>query len=428
VTDVRTQLEDALLFEEGFARMSSAFINLPASEVDEHIEEWLGVVGAEFDFDRATLLRVEPDGAHFRISHQWTAMAHRHRPQFTGEVIGGRRFEAPWIAGLLARGEPIIIDHVDDLPPEAVDERAAAESVGVESGVWIPFKVEGTTAGYLSVATIQRKAVWPPRMVRRLQMIGETFGNALTRQKVEAEIRVQRAALAHANRVTMMGELVASISHQLKQPLAAIVTNAQAARRLAGDQEQVLDLREALLDIAADGNRAAEIIDRLRGMFRRQAGRAAPLDMNRVVRDAVRLLEREAQRHEGRIDIELADDLPLVAGEPVQLLQVVLNLILNAGESMAGNPPAERVIRVRTSCDDPRFVRLEVLDRGVGIPADQRDRIFEPFYTSKPDGMGMGLAVCHTIVTTHGGKLAIADNGDRGAIVSFTLPVVEEEP
>jgi signal transduction histidine kinase len=272
------------------------------------------------------------------------------------------------------------------------------------------------------------------------------------RNLAEADALQQRAALARVLRVAVLGELTAALAHELRQPLAAIMTNAQAAGRFLAAAPAPRDLaeaREALADIAADTRRAADVIDRLRHMLSPDAATAAdataavaaaPLDLNAVIRTVGRLLNGEAVARRVEVRPELAPDLPPAAGDEVELQQVIMNLMMNAFDAMERTAAGSRRLVLRTCVVDGGngggggHVRAEVRDNGVGIPAGELERIFEPFVTTKAGGLGMGLSICRSIVERHGGKLWAANNADgngngrdagegAGATVSLTLPV-----
>jgi two-component system sensor kinase FixL len=223
-------------------------------------------------------------------------------------------------------------------------------------------------------------------------------------------------------RVTTLGELVASLSHELSQPLTAIITSAQAARRL-GDLpgRRDADVQEALEDIASDGARAVEIIRRLRALLRKDDAERKPIHVNELVTEVVGLVSSDAVRRGAVIELELADDLPPVTGDRVQLQQVVLNLLVNALEAMATVDPP-RTVAVTTAPGEARRVVLSVRDRGVGVEASRVATIFEAFVSTKPEGLGMGLAISRSIVVAHGGRIWATCNADRGLTVHVDLP------
>lgn len=244
-----------------------------------------------------------------------------------------------------------------------------------------------------------------------------------TQGRVLAEERSSRLRdeLAHVARVATAGELATSLAHEVNQPLAAIVTNAEAARRfLARDGVSSADLDAILRDIAQQGERASEVIRRLRQFLRKHEAERAPLDVNALVHGTLPLVRREIEDQHAAVELELATDLPPIAADGVQIQQVLVNLIKNACEAMS-TQVGERRIRIRTSRSDGG-IALEVQDSGPGVSAEIRGRLFQPYVTTKPAGMGLGLAICRTIVEAHGGRLGLGSAAAGGAAFRVDLP------
>jgi PAS domain S-box-containing protein len=244
------------------------------------------------------------------------------------------------------------------------------------------------------------------------------------RKRTELEAAQLRAELAHISRVSTMGELAASLAHELNQPLTAILSNAQAAQRfMAANPDDLEDVREILKDIVQDNNRAGEVIRRMRALVRKEELAFVSLDLASVIGDVAALIHSDAILHSVQILVELNPGLPQVRGDRVQLQQVVLNLLLNAFDAMKDCPTNHRQVMLRGNLDDARMVRVAVQDCGVGLSRDKLEKIFEPFYSTKRDGMGMGLSISRSIIEAHGGRLWAANNPDRGATFYFTLPI-----
>ncbi|WP_437489844.1 response regulator [Sorangium sp. So ce1014] len=244
-----------------------------------------------------------------------------------------------------------------------------------------------------------------------------------------AELKVQKAQdeLAHLNRVSAMSELAASIAHELNQPLAAILSNAQAAQRLlARTPPDVAEARAALDDIVADDRRAAKVIERMRAMLRKGELTAVALDLGEVVREVARLVASAALLAGATLRIELAPGLPRVRGDGIQLQQVLLNLLVNALDAVSRRPPEARLVVVRARPADGGGVELSVADSGEGVLPADLERIFEPFFTSKAQGLGVGLAISRSIVEAHGGRLWAERGAGEGATFRCALPVWDE--
>lgn len=243
------------------------------------------------------------------------------------------------------------------------------------------------------------------------------------RQALENTRQLQEE-IAHFSRVATMGELAASVAHELNQPLTAIVSNARAGKRLLARESVDLDeLRAILEDVAADSLRGGEVIRRLRDLLKKGESKRRTLDINEVVLEVLPLVRSDAIRRGVSLDHEMAPGLPPVTGDRVQLQQVVLNLIVNGLDAMDDVAADRRTLILETSIGEAGTVQIAVRDSGVGLDSEHADRIFEPFYTTKPQGMGMGLAINRSIVEAHGGRLWATPNADHGATFAFTLPV-----
>lgn len=243
------------------------------------------------------------------------------------------------------------------------------------------------------------------------------------RKLAEQELQEKRTELTHLSRAAILGELSGSLAHELNQPLTAILSNAQAARRfLARPDVDRTELTEILRDIVAADLHAGEVIRSLRLLLKKGEAQRQPLDLNEVVLDVLKLMRSELLNHHVTVETELAADLPTVHGDRVQLQQVLLNLVMNAADAMTGCEWSNRLLRVSTERSAGDSVQVTVRDHGRGIPADARERIFEPFFTTKPNGLGLGLVVCRSILLTHEGTLAAENHPDGGAVFHFTLP------
>lgn len=255
------------------------------------------------------------------------------------------------------------------------------------------------------------------------------FADISSRKEAEAEAQSQRDEIAHLMRVSVMGELSGAIAHELNQPLTAILANAQTARLLMRAKDPDVGMvSEILDDIVHEDNRANEVIQRLRGLMRRGERKSEPVDLNTLIESTMRLLNSELITRGVRTEVELANDLPQISGDSVQLQQVLLNLAMNAMDAMSATEPAQRHITVATRHDGNGTVEAVVADRGRGLSSDERDRLFQPFFTTKQHGLGLGLSICSTIVKSHGGNLRIDNNAGGGAIAVLALPCRPEAP
>ena len=251
----------------------------------------------------------------------------------------------------------------------------------------------------------------------------ELRGEMRERQSAEEALQKAQAELAHITRVMTLGELMASIAHEVNQPLAAVVTNAQACLRwLALETPRPDEARAAVERIVRDSNRASEVIQRIRALVKKTEPQMVALDINDVIREAISLEQREMLSQRVSLRTELASALPPVPGDRVQLQQVVINLVMNAVEAMAPVTDRPRDMLIRSQQDDANEVLVAVRDSGMGIDSENAERLFNAFFTTKPSGMGMGLSISRSIIAAHGGRLWASPNADHGATFQFTLP------
>ena len=250
------------------------------------------------------------------------------------------------------------------------------------------------------------------------------------RKRAEAEVRESERRyrevemeLAHANRVATMGQLSASIAHEVNQPIAAAITNAHAALRWLGAQPPDLEeVRRALGRILNDGNRAGDVIGRIRDLIKKAPPRKEGLEINEAIREVIALTRGEVVKNGVSVQTQLIDGLPLIQGDRVQLQQVILNLIINAVEAMSGAEEELRELLIGTEKVEPDGVLVTVQDSGPGLTPASFERLFEAFYTTKPGGLGMGLSICRSIIEAHRGRLWATARVPQGAVFQFTVP------
>jgi signal transduction histidine kinase len=408
---IELSLADRLRFEKLLSTLTATFSGLSATDFDREVQRALHRVVDFLGVDRGSLIEFSRDGGTARswAIDEWMDVG-----------------EFPWVTARLQRGDVVRLSTLEELPEEAAVDRQSYLAHRVKPKVAVPLLVGGTVVGGLVFGTVDAGRTTAAGLMEQLHLVGEVFGNALSRKQGELEAQRLRQDLTHIGRVSAMGELTASLAHELNQPLTAILSNAQAAQRLlAADPVNLEEIREILNDIVADDKRAGEVIHRLRALIKKGDLAHALLDLNEVVGEVAWLVRSDVVFRNVSMSLELAPGLPRVRGDRVQLQQVVLNLVLNGLEAMRDTTAGGRTLVIRTARDGAG-VEVAVQDSGIGIDEKDVDRMFRPLYSTKPEGLGMGLAIVRTIVEAHGGRLGAANNADGGATFRFTVPVAAD--
>src|SRR5262249_38112653 len=315
--------------------------------------------------------------------------------------------------------------HVHDLAAQDSEYpvgRRDAKREGHRTTLATPLLREGAPIG---VILIRRMEVRPfhEKQIALLETFADQAMIAIENVRLFEAEKQRTLALAHANRVTTMGHLAASIAHEVNQPIAAIVATAGAALRwLGADPPDLGEVQQALGAIIEDAGRAGEVVGRIRGFINKVPPRHDPLDINQAIFEATTLTRNELISHRIGMEIQLAQELPVVRGDRVQLQQVLLNLIVNAIEAMIAMNEGPRELLISSTINAADSVLVAVRDSGPGLTPEGFDRAFQAFHTTKPDGMGLGLSISRWIVEAHGGRLWATANAPRGAIFQFTLP------
>jgi signal transduction histidine kinase len=426
-----TSLEERLQFEMLLADISARFVNLPSDSVDGAIEDAQRRVCECLGLDLCALWQWSVDAPGL------LTMPHIYRSQEgppLPEPMDAQEY-FPWLRQQLEAGKIIAVSSMVELPAEAARDVENFRYFGIKSCLAFPLSLgNGPPIGVLGFNTMREERTWPETIVKRLQLVTQIFTNALARERAERKLvkseqrlRLMQDELLHAGRISTMGELAGALAHEINQPLSAIMSNAQAARRyLAAATPDLEEVKEILNDIVKDDARAADVVHHLRAHLKKTKTASEPLDLNFIFREVVGLLRSDAVIRNVKVSSELDPMLPLVQGDRIQLQQVVLNLILNAFEAMNEHPNGDRQVLIRTGLKDAR-VLAAVTDNGNGIPIGDAENIFKPFYTTKPQGLGMGLSICRSIINRHHGRLWAENNPDRGATFYFSLPVSAED-
>jgi len=418
-------LADRLRFETLLAELSAMFASRAGGEVDRHIEDALRRIVEDLDVDRATVGQLPKDSHKVRITHAWTRQGIAPLPNVLDSSL------LPWIVSRARQGQAVSLARPEDLPAEAVVDLKTLRSMRTRSLAVVPFQIGDAVDGFLSVAAVRDERHWVSDLVARLTLLADVFASALARQRVEQameETRRHREELTHVQRVATLGELAGGLAHEINQPLAAIVMNARAAVRVLGGQpapraDDSLALQHTLGDIVEDSMRASQIIHGLRALLRKEHVERQPVSLNGLVEQVVALLQSDFRRRAVRMRLELDRTLPPLPADAVSLQQVVLNLLVNAGEAIGALEGGRREVTIATFRRAGNLVELSVSDTGIGVKDEELERIFERFVSAKPDGLGMGLPISRSIVSGHGGRIWATRNPDQGVTLHVELPL-----
>ena len=413
----QSELEERLQFEEIISEISAKVADANVAAVESEITASMKKIASFLGFDRSMLFDFSAN------KDQIVATSHyvKDGVQPTSDVLATNQF--PWFMAKVLNGEMVVFSDPADLGDDAVLERRYLEKEDIRAGIIVPLAISDVTFGAIAFSVLHSPRKWSALIVERLRLVAEILTNALTRKQSEIEAQKHRDELSHVTRVASLGELSASLAHEFSQPLTAILSNAQAARRLLSRNPPDLEeVGEILDDIVKDDQRAGHIMHRLRALMKRDKQNFAQLDLNEIIRDIVELVKSDVTINQVSVDLELSDGLPPVLGDTIQLQQVVLNLVVNGTEAMAEIEPRFRKIIISTSQSDPGAVMVSVRDLGPGVDEENIENMFKAFHTTKPEGMGMGLSICRSIVESHGGRLWAENNTDGGATFYFTIP------
>lgn len=410
---------DPLTIEEATDALKDAVPDLDRYLADSQLEiasarDWF-LPGGTFDGRRVTggwyekLARVSARGyAGMRVTGDTTWLTNKDWKHFCdyedglNEVIGNQRLAVLCTYPLTACGAPQILDVV----------RTHQFVLARRHGSWDVVETAALKRAKAEIKGLNQEL--EQRVVERTNQL----------MQASEALREAQTALAHVNRVTTMGQLAASIAHEVKQPLAGVITNAAAGLRWLARQPPIVEeVRNALGRIVKDGNRASEVIGRIRDLMTNAPPQKGDLDINEAILEVIGLTHSEVVKNSVSVQTQLAEDLPLIQGDRVQLQQVILNLIFNAVQAMSGVGERPRELLIGTREDASNGVLVEVRDSGTGLPLENFDHVFEAFYTTKPGGMGMGLSVCRSIVEAHGGRIWASPTAGQGATFQFTLPI-----
>ncbi len=410
---------DTFDFEDFVGELSTDFVRITADKIDEEIRRWLRRIVLALDLDRSTVAEIDPADGTLYATHFWAREGVRPTPERMDV-----RATLPWVTGKVLADEPVVLARMEDAPPEAAKDLEMARLMGNKSFLAIPLKVGADVIGVLTFGSVHAERTWSERAVQRMRLVAEVFGNALERKRAVAEIRRFETEMRQVSRVAMMGELTVSLAHELNQPLGAILNNAQAARRmLDSGQPDLEEIAAVLDDIVRDNSRAVDIVKQVRALFQRGEALKSEVDLRQVLLDIESLLRHDAMVKGISLLITIPETLPPLPAQRTQLMQLVLNLVLNAFDAVSENHGARREVEIRASYHGSGHIRVAVCDSGKGIDPCNMPRLFDAFFTTKEKGIGLGLAMARSIVENHKGRLWAQRNPDHGATFQFELPV-----
>jgi len=413
----RKQAQEALDRATGFEHVARSTLSalLAASPGAEAaaVESGLRDLGRLLRVDWVALWEREAGTAEWRCTQQWRAAA------------------APACEPRLAAALLTGLDASIGAGRSALAERAALDTLGLQSLLAVPVSGAGGGAGMLSCASALRPRSWPQGDVRGVTLLAEVFASLRARRLAEKREQAAvidaaqwRERLAHLVRVHTVGEMSAALAHEINQPLMAIANYALAARRRSSALPQADKVVELLDKVIAQTTRAGDVVGRLRGMVKRNEIQAAPVQLQRLVDDCVDMVRMECELRDIRLERHGEGPLPVIVADGIQLQQVVLNLLRNAIEAMDGAPAgAPRHIAIEVGRAGECDLRVQVADHGPGIADDDTERIFEAFYSTKVTGLGIGLSLCRKLIEAHGGRLTARGRPEGGAVFEFTLPL-----
>ena len=400
------------------ADLSLRLANVAFDGIEAQLESALAQLVEHLGYDRCTYGELALDGS-FTIVCSVAAAGLEPLPR------GPRISDEPWLIDQIRAGRVVALpDLPNGLPAEAAIDAERCRHIGLKSHLSIPLHVGGRIVGALSFGGLRHAYPWPERTIARLKIIGELIAGAIARTRSEEEARRLRGRLWHVDRAARIAALGAGIAHELNQPLAAILSNAQAGLAyLEHGEPSTGQMRAILKAVVRDAKRAAETIRSMRALLRRDEMERERIDVAATLREVLVLLAVEL-RHQGvRVEADLARGCWAIA-DKAQIEQVALNLVMNAAAAMQVCPRDQRVLQVSVAGDGKGRIVVAVRDRGPGIAPEHREAVFEPFWTARSEGLGLGLPICRAIVQAHGGRIVAVSNPDRGVTLRFELPSV----
>ncbi|HEY3901712.1 MAG TPA: ATP-binding protein [Chthoniobacter sp.] len=413
----KEELADKLRLQGLLAAISSLFVALPNDRVDSAVEGAQRRIVEAFHFDRSTLWQLTEEKPGLVLTHCWQRP---DRPALPAnfETAG----MLPWVEAKILGGKSFCFSSLDELPKQAAPEVEVYRAQGVKSNLTIPLIANGEVFGALAFFAVATERIWRKGEIAELKLVAQIVGNAIGRQRAELREEQLRNELAHTMRVATLGEISTALAHELNQPLAAILSNAQAARRfLASGGITDAELGAILADIVRDNKRAASVIHNLHAMVGKQPTARESCCLNELVREVLELMHGEFMEANLEVRPIYAPALPRTLAARVELQQVIVNLLINAIQAMVETPVECRTVTIETFAE-VGSVTVRIHDKGHGIPPERLATIFAPFVSTKQGGLGMGLSICRRIIENHHGRIEACVREGGGATFRFSLP------
>lgn len=400
--------------------LSAAMTRAPADTVDREIEIWLGKISQTLGLDRSGIHERDPSTDRVRTTHTWRRPDIPPLPRdFNPEKY--LKTTTDWVVA----GNQVVFSSPRGIPPHLDDAQRFVEQFGLKASAIIPIWAGNRVIGAGGFDKFRAAREWPPKLLEQLILAVRLFGSAIERKQAEAERQATLAQLRIASRRNTMSELVASLSHEINQPLGAILSNLGGlARLLSRNNPEPAIALAAVNNAIEDTKRATEITRRIRSMFMAHPEHKTAVGIGALAAEVATLIASEVALRKAEVLLDVSPPVKRVLGDRIQLQQCLLNLLMNGLDAFTESKTEQRQITIKIAKEKPGWVGISVRDTGGGIHPSVAGRLFEPFVTTKSNGMGLGLLVTRSIVENHGGKIWATPNPDCGTTFTFTLPMV----
>ena len=427
---MRGQLESLLGSWALVAELSHSLLNLPLEEIEPGLRAALAVLGDWVGSQRAYVFLLSEDRRQVTDVYEWCAEG--VAPHDADGARGAPVEAMPWSMRQLLAGRTVLVKDAALLPPEAAAEKQRCETLAIRSYVHTPLFLGGRLLGWMGFDAVGAPGVWPEESLRLMAVAGGVLVNALQRMRVAAsnerlsqsleQLQEAQSQLLFADRLATIGQLAAGVVHEINNPLGFLLNNLAHVRRVMA-QGRPQDVTQALADADEGAEQVRHIVQDLKLLSCPDEMESGPVEVAKVLRSAVKLAAHEI-RHRAEV-VESLDEVPRVEGNEVRLCQVFLNLLLNAAHAISPGQPERNRIQVSARELGSHRVLIEVSDTGCGIPPELLERVFDPFFTTRPVGVGsgLGLSVSRRIITAHGGELSVESEPGKGTTFRVSLPV-----